>query len=321
MIAAAEEFFGHQVGFLGQFPDFNIKGSLPAPYLFWYYHRKPDGNPFESLSPMHQDLMRLLTGWIDENYGELYGRAEEQLKRGKVSYNTMEFLIRPGEVVVFKDKNSVSAAIAKSWPTPENTRELGSGYVAGHMGTDWTRDTHKTTKSTWKWSLNCWKYKYDGKFYKSNERIEVVLEAEDADSEIDIRELLTLPLQYADNWGDLLRIRGRTFWSCRYRRLVSYQDDRGLYSVRLQKSTPFKDSQSTADQLQNGDRFMIDFDAYTQLHSDSFGFKREYSSIDNPGCVHMDSSIMKRDEPPSGAEIHVFPRIIHGYNLRSKKWG
>jgi hypothetical protein len=66
---------------------------------------------------------------------------------------------------------------------------------------------------------------------------------------------------------------------------------------------------------------MIDFDTYEQLHSDSNTFKKEYWSIDNPKCEHMDPAVMSLDEPPSGADINVFPSTIIGYNLRSKKWG
>jgi len=323
MIAAAEDFFGRKLGFLEKFPDLDIRASLPAPYLFWYYHRKSDeGDPFETLSPLHRDLMRLLTGWIDKNYGTLYDHAEAQLKRGKVSFNTMGFLVRPGDVVVIKENRTASAAIAKAWLNPVTPREQRQGFTAGRRATDWTRNPHTTTavKPSWKWSLKCWSYKYDGQFIKNDQVIDIVLETEDPETEIDICEMQSFPLQYADKWREVLQTRGRTFWSCRSRRLVSYHDDSGMYGVSLE-NLHSPSTQQLLTRLQNGDRFMIDFDTYRQLHSDSAGFKREYQSINDPKCEHMDPSMMSLDEPPSGAEINVFPRTIIGYNLRSKKWG
>jgi hypothetical protein len=236
MIAAAEDFFGRQTGFLERYPDFNIKDNHPAPYLFWYYHRKPGTDLFGNMSPLHQELMNLLTGWIDKNYGELYCQAEEQLKRGKVSYNTMEFLFKPGEVVVSKAKRSVSSAIAKAWLHPTTPKELIWGAASARRVSGW-RNPHAgpgiMKKPLWTWSLKCWSYKYDGLFWKSDQNVNIVLDCEDTDTEINIRDLDSFPLQYADEWKDTLTRRGQTFWSCRYRRLVSYQDDSGLYGVRL----------------------------------------------------------------------------------------
>lgn len=65
---------------------------------------------------------------------------------------------------------------------------------------------------------------------------------------------------------------------------------------------------------------MVDFNTYTQLHSDSAAFKRKYQ-MNDPFVQRMDPSMLETDDPPPKPEIYVFPDTIVGYNLRSKKWG
>jgi hypothetical protein len=66
---------------------------------------------------------------------------------------------------------------------------------------------------------------------------------------------------------------------------------------------------------------MVDFNTYTQLHSDSAAFKRKYPHGNDPVTQRMDLSVMEADDPPPSPEIYAFPNTIVGYNLRSKKWG
>lgn len=72
--------------------------------------------------------------------------------------------------------------------------------------------------------------------------------------------------------------------------------------------------------LQSGERFMVDFQTYHQLHCDSVAFKTTYSSIDNPDCERMSPENMASDQPPSTPDIYVFPSEIPGYDLKNKKW-
>lgn len=88
----------------------------------------------------------------------------------------------------------------------------------------------------------------------------------------------------------------------------------------------------------NGERFMVDFQVYKQLHSDSNKFKLlyeensdysdessdsdddEYEDDDQNGRK-MSAEDMASETPPSRPYIYLFPDTIPGYNLRSKKWG
>lgn len=77
---------------------------------------------------------------------------------------------------------------------------------------------------------------------------------------------------------------------------------------------------------QNGERFMVDFQIYKELHSDSLKFQLLYEredmeDDDEEGRYKISPEDMESDTPPSAPEIYVFPPTVPGYNLRSKKWG
>lgn len=93
--------------------------------------------------------------------------------------------------------------------------------------------------------------------------------------------------------------------------------------------------------VKNGERFMVDFQVYKQLHRDSNKFKLLYEngsdysgesdeSDDSEDDEHEDDGEnrqkmsvedMASETPPSHPYIYLFPDTIPGYNLRSKKWG
>lgn len=77
---------------------------------------------------------------------------------------------------------------------------------------------------------------------------------------------------------------------------------------------------------QKGERFMVDFEIYRQLHSDSIKFQLLYErdesdDEDEEGRYKMSAEDMASETPPLAPEIYVFPATVPGYNLRSKKWG
>ncbi|KAI3328175.1 hypothetical protein F4824DRAFT_484502 [Ustulina deusta] len=114
MIMAAEEFFPRQATFCKDFPQFNIRGPIQTPYVFWYCYRSPGA--FQGMSDHHRRLMELLTSWIDGNYGKTYDVVVRQQKESVVSQETMPSLVWPGDVLVWEDKRESKAAIAQSWP-------------------------------------------------------------------------------------------------------------------------------------------------------------------------------------------------------------
>lgn len=227
----AMEAFTSRPKFKEEFPHFDVRAALPAPYLFWYHDRSPEA--FEGLNALHRKYMLKLTGWIDENYGEMYLRVEKQLERRVVSYETIEFLFKPGDGIILDTKPewegiAPNAEIATSWPLSTTPKQLVDAAAENF----WAKIKDKKKKFTWKWTLECWAYRYDGSFYRSDRYIEINMQADRMDEEVDIHKLNAYPLKYAsEETRALLEKRGRTFWSCRERRLVSYEDRKGIYGV------------------------------------------------------------------------------------------
>lgn len=237
MIQAAEEFFNQQPNFTEEFPGLNISNGIGAPYLFWYYYRSK--NALEGLSPTSLESMKLLTSWIEENYGELYDLVEDQLERGVVSAKTIEFLVKPGDVVVWTEKRDLTAAVAESWPLIKKVPQSRQGFSLDSRRDDWgTKHKDDEAIPQWKSSVKCWQYGFDGSFFRRARPLEITFKAENQEEEVPITKLSAYPLQYApEEWKETLEARGKMSWSCRHQRIASYEDDRGLYGVsRLPKS-------------------------------------------------------------------------------------
>lgn len=302
MIEAVENFLALQPKFSVEFPSLNIRGPLHAPYLFWYHYRSPTA--LDVLSQPRRDTMQLLTSWIEEHYAEKFDRVDDQLKRGVISEDTMPFLVKPGDVLVWKDVREVKAVVAKSWPTRKPPINGFQGRRSKEQ--EWTSDEGKSEKRKTIWTVDSWNFRYDGKFYRKEHRVEIVLSSDQAEDEVQIEELETYPLHYANPQFKIdLENRGSSFWRCRHQNLLSYEHIPG---------------ENQRDEQNNGERFMVDFETYRQLHSSSSAFKMSYPIIDEEEHQRMDADTMKSDKPPSAPDIYVFPNTIPGYNLRSKKW-
>jgi hypothetical protein len=240
MIEAMEAFIRAKPSFETDFPGFDVRLPFRAPYLFWFHHRSP--NALEGLSDRHHRYMSKLSQWIDDKYGAMYSRVTDQLARGVVSYESVQFLMKPGDAVVVNSKpgqdgGDLSAKITATWPvstTPRHLVEAQRDFVGSNR-----RKGDK--RFIWKWYMTCWTWEYDGSFFKRNEEIEIKILTEKVDGEVDIRNLNAYPMKFATaETVALLEQRGRTFWSCRDRRLVAYEDRKGLYGVwvRLPRTSP-----------------------------------------------------------------------------------
>lgn len=157
MVQAAEEFISQQPNFAEEFPGLNITNGVGAPYLFWYYYRSK--NALEELSPTSLAAMKLLTSWIEDNYGELYNLVEDQLKRGMISAKTIKFLVKPGDVVVWKEKRDLMAAVAESWPLVRKLPQAWQGFSLDSRRDEWgTKNKEDEAIPLWKSSVKYWEY-------------------------------------------------------------------------------------------------------------------------------------------------------------------
>ncbi|KAM0402758.1 hypothetical protein ACHAPZ_004249 [Fusarium culmorum] len=289
MIAALDEFVDSHPTFRDKFPGWRSTDPINSPFLFWYCYRA--ATDLQAMDEPHRKQMTLLTEWIDNNYSEMHAAVEDKFSQGFVSEATMPFFIRPGEVLVSMNERGISGHIAETWPTQGLTNYASPSHPNGPR------------KVTQRWSVGAWSYGYDGKFYKNSTVLTISLEFDEDSPDVSIVEVNILPIRFGNkDFRTKLERRGRTMWACKGRNLIAYNDI------------------SENNLSSEGERYMIDFNTYKQLHSDSHKFKMAYPSLTNPYRKEMEPSVMESDEPPEGAELFVFPSTVVGYNLRQKKW-
>ncbi|XXH01512.1 hypothetical protein Hte_007872 [Hypoxylon texense] len=301
MIAAAEDFFGRHPKFGTDFPKFSVRNPIASPYLCWYFYRSHDA--FAGMCPRHQRHMELLTGEMEKSCGDTYRKINSQLKRQVVSFETIQFLFRPGDVLLSKDGRKQEAFIALGRAVQGQAQQSPPRRLK-----DWAKRTgNDNIQRSYTWNIDAWSYQYDGHFYKAERKDEnslnLYLNVSHYEEEVPMSCLNLLPLSYADKvFVERLAKRGNIFWSCRHKKLVSYQERLDQFATGT------------------GERFMIDFLTYRQLHSDSPFFTKKYLSNNPLSRNYMDEGTMRNDEPPPAPEIYLFPDTLPGFNLRTKKW-
>lgn len=150
--------------------------------------------------------------------------------------------------------------------------------------------------------IQMWKWSFDGDFKR--QRDDVVLRVSQKTTNISIEatewnmhDLDIYPLRLASrSVVNLLRRRGRMFWRCRKRCLISYQE------------------WGTEAQDESDERFMIDFHTFRKLHPEN-----KSHTIENPAET-MSQDEMDQEEPPDEAFLYLVPLQTKGFNLRTKKW-
>ncbi|KAF7534383.1 hypothetical protein G7054_g6264 [Neopestalotiopsis clavispora] len=295
---AAKSFFQELKKLNEHFPEPDLDKCLLSPFLFWYHYRF--SGVLEQLSNDHQHLMSLCTDWIDKEYGKEYAEADDLFRQGLVTVPTMEYLLKPGEIVISTTRSSKErsrAYMVTSWPAEVFTRREEREYIDLENLSEFG---NLTDFGMHEWSIDGWAYSYDGHFWKEKRALNVSIKTRKREEKVNINSLKLYPARFDDKLKLQLEQRGKTFWSCRHRRFVSY---------------PSKGENDIL--VSHGERYMVDFPTYRKLHSDSIGFKQIYNNAQ--AHDYMPEDIMEKDEPPSPF-VALFPPTIAGFNLRQKKW-
>jgi len=178
------------------------------PFLPFYLHNKTflELAASSNLSDFDLKATISLCTWFEDNFRKVWDETDELLSRGKITYEHYKRLFRPGELVVAvtKDKfGTLNAGRVKPHSWEENSGEVYCEY--------WTFNG-VFQKVEVSWHLNAM-FKSDGE------------EVAKYDGEVDITDLQTYPLRFADpSARDRLIARGNRFWRCRKKTLVSYSD-------------------------------------------------------------------------------------------------
>lgn len=330
--------------------QFGKTREIHPPYLFIFHQRNEWDSIRGSLPECCQQHMATLWGYIIEHYGHEYDTAHTYISSGIITSRYVDYLFKPGEIVVQRNGNQYIAWVARSWArlvkaseTEQRNdvqifQEKPSSFIHNSMKS--RRDVPKESfipiynpKNTLQkienaegirqeWNIHAWNWIFDGKFQRregvlkfyiqtlANEReitstrsqpIEPTSEIALDKNPIPITELEVFPIRHAPReLVGQLQQRGKTFWRCRNRGFVSYQED-------------VKDSKNNLD----GERYMIDVKTYRFLHGPS-----QYPVLETEERIvdQLGEEAMSKDEPPDDYFEFLLPPMIKGFNLRTKKW-
>lgn len=233
--------------------------ELRAPYLFIYHSRK-DLEEFQSSLPLRaRTQLLLLSNYVTEQYAQEYESADFLLSQGKISPEYMQYLFKPGDLLLQRVNDQYMGFVATSWPKIcriEKIPHSRSTAFRDNTSVPFNRSQGFVTRigtreiTVYVCEINAWQWKFDGKFQRSNTTLK--LEVPDVDESKKSQEhrsgktiqigdtehrlhlkgnklegLNVFPIQYASaEIVEKCRRRGRIFWKCRNRSLVSYQDEK-----------------------------------------------------------------------------------------------
>jgi len=172
--------------------------NMLAPYLHFYHIRGLLREERELLSAAQRRHLDPLLEYLDSQFRREYDAADRLFKNGYVTRDHVHKLFGPGEVLVTVQDGHPIAMVAKQCPLP------GSYPI----------------------KLDCEVWEFDGRFTKNTKRVTLRWPQGDHESDkFPISSLPVYPLRLdRDGMEARLRKRGATFWSCRKRQCVGYDE-------------------------------------------------------------------------------------------------
>ena len=227
MIKAVEQLARHIPDFAKLFPNFNPEKEISAPYMFIYHSIPLFDHVLPHITPLEKELLDMLVESVIASHGKEYKAAKQCQNKGIVSRRLVKYLVRPGDVLVRTEDNVPRAYVAVSWAREgkvddeekTNPREGRSHKINAQKDQGPRIREYRFDVVVWSWAFN-------GSFRKERETLQIQLKVGDEDDEVSITSLNYFPLRF-DKGGlqGLLEKRGKMFWKCRTKHLVSYSDD------------------------------------------------------------------------------------------------
>lgn len=217
---------GSRAEFTSLLEDFKRTSQVPAPYLFIYHSRSFIDDLTVNMSDQTKRQLAILLKYVNTEFNTEYEAADSLLSRGCISVPYMKYLFKPNDILVEGKDDRIRAYVSSSWPEVPHRRE--------------SSDTNDKGQS-WIWDIETLSWEFDGDFRRKQTRIRLCMAADD-NLEEDIVKLNVRPLKHEDDViVRRLQRRGQTFWDCRFRHLVSYNEDA---RHEMQNSVGARDLQS-----------------------------------------------------------------------------
>ncbi|CEN61299.1 hypothetical protein ASPCAL07956 [Aspergillus calidoustus] len=300
MINAVEDFVQNVPGFKFFFPEFDPRAKIQSPYLFIFYSIPSMGDARSKLDAQGQKLFDLLYKCIDSSHGLEYASARKYESEGLTSSRLLQYLIKPGDVLVNLAGPNTQAYVALDWARPlfamEGDYEAALAYMKEEGTSNPDSKSHHSKRLTYSWTVPVAHWSFDGNFERTETSLLLTMSVEYESETVPIKYLDYVPLNHTpSDIPGLLERRGITFWSLRFRKYVTYKE-------------PSNDGLDNTE-----DRYMVDIRTYKKLQPGSKLNKKHLRA-------DLDQREMANDEPPRGYHLLLFPPVIPGYNLLRKYW-
>ena len=237
--------------------EFASSYELAAPYLFIYHSRKSLEEFRNSLPLPAKAQLSLLSQFITQEYADEYAAADSLLSQGKASPKHVRYLFKPGDLLMSRVDGHYKGYVSTSWPKITFGRKVSrmrastSGDITGmslygSQDADARMAMDKVTIHVCR--VSAWHWAFDGNFQRKHEVLELEIpDLKDGKTALDVKgknevavqgkehkpglpgknisDLNIFPMAFASaEIVDKCRRRGKTFWKCRTRNYVSYQD-------------------------------------------------------------------------------------------------
>ena len=241
---AFEEMIEEVPFFHQHFPNFESRRKLKSPYMFMFYSAPFLPEILPRLETTSQNLLKQLKDAIDRGYGREYELVRSQSEKGLVSKNHLQYLIRPGDVLI----EGIYSESSQAWISTGWLEISGEEIDKERQSDEWKAARRQRTPmqnamsevaghrkvTTYGWSVGAWAWQYDGVFEKKYETLRMYMWNTRKDEAVKITSLSVYPLRYASaQVRAAFEQRGRMFWSLRYWRFISYlrKEDDELHNV------------------------------------------------------------------------------------------
>ncbi|KAK8022651.1 hypothetical protein PG993_013418 [Apiospora rasikravindrae] len=271
--------------------------TLMAPYVAIYHSRGEDMSTFmDLLNDQQRDQFQLMLDFVLSEYGSEYATVDNLIARGTITHGLIQYLFKPGDVVVAGKGMDAQGHLCRSWPqiqkrTPTSNRPRALLLPRG--------ETSQALPASISLEIKTTHWEFGGSFISAHQTLEMKNIDSDYYSERDINSLSFHPLDHVDkDTTERLRQRGHWFWRCRGPCMISYKEDGDR---KLQGAA--------------GGRYMIDMMAYHKLHPKNVNVIRVPSVFKD-----LSPDMMEQREPPTNDYIYLLPPKMKGFNLTTKKW-
>ena len=226
-----------------------------------YHHSRILDTLRHGMDASAQEQLLSFSNYVAQAYGSEYAAADALISQGRISPQFVHYLFRPGDVLIQRSDDEYRGWIARTWPVAAHQERVlrgsaesrkSGGQASQYRSVKSSDNVRGDTVMIQYYRIEAWNWCFDGNFERKGELIPFSIQFDDhrkpyvAETQnygslntqgvdkkgVNIKDLAVYPLQCADTEiVEKLRKRGKTFWMCRDRHFISYEET-GLENVQ-----------------------------------------------------------------------------------------